>query len=74
MFEQGDILSLADNKKYVVIDQFADKGKSYIYLMDSEDKANVIFGKLEKDEIVEIKYGDEFDYVIKKFNERLHQN
>jgi len=49
-----DILSLDDNKKYVVVSKIYYDGKDYLYLVDIDDNDNLKFCYLDQDEIVEI--------------------
>lgn len=74
MFEKGNILTLADDNEYSVVDQFNDNGKVYVYLVDINNNSNIIYGKLENDEIVELEDSDELERVIKIVNDNLHNN
>lgn len=74
MFEKGNILTLADDNEYSVVDQFNDNGNVYVYLVDINNNANIIYGKLENDEIVELEDPDELERVIKIVNDNLHNN
>ena len=74
MFEIGNILTLADDNKYSVVDQFNDSGINYVYLVDINNNANIIYGKLENDEIVEISEAEELEKVIKLVYEHTHKN
>ncbi|MCI9280590.1 MAG: hypothetical protein HFJ02_07370 [Bacilli bacterium] len=74
MFEKGNILTLADDNEYSVVDQFTDNGNIYVYLVDINNNANIIYGKLENDEIVELEDPDELERVIKIVNDNLHNN
>ncbi len=74
MFEKGNILTLADNNEYSVVDQFNDNGNIYVYLVDINNNANIIYGKLENDEIVELDDPDELERIIKIVNSNLHNN
>lgn len=74
MFEKESILTLADNNKYTVVDQFNYNGKNYIYLIDINNNKNIIFGKLENDEIIELSDPDEIEQVIQMINMDLHNN
>lgn len=74
MFQKGNILTLADDNEYSVVDQFNDNGNIYVYLVDINNNANIIFGKLENDEIVELSDPDELEKVIQIVNNNLHQN
>ena len=42
MFEKGNILTLADNNEYTVVDLFNDSGNVYVYLVDINNNANII--------------------------------
>lgn len=74
MFEIGNILTLADDNEYTVVDQFNDNGINYVYLVDINNSTNVIFGKLENDEVVEISEANELEKVIKLVYEHTHKN
>ncbi len=74
MFEIGNILTLADDNEYSVVDQFNDSGINYVYLVDINNNANIIYGKLENDEIVEISDAEELEKVIKLVYEHTHKN
>lgn len=73
MFEKGNILTLADDNEYSVVDQFNDNGNIYVYLVDINNNANIIYGKLENNEIVELEDPDELESVIKIVNDNLHK-
>ncbi len=74
MFEKGNILVLADDNEYSVVDQFNDNGNIYVYLVDINNNANIMYGKLENDEIVELDDPDELERIIKIVNSNLHNN
>ena len=74
MFEIGNILTLADDNEYSVVDQFNDSGINYVYLVDINNTANIIYGKLENDEIVELSDADELEKIIKLVYEHTHKN
>ncbi len=74
MFEIGNILTLADDNEYSVVDQFNDSGINYVYLVDINNNANIIYGKLVNDEIVEISEAEELEKVIKLVYEHTHKN
>lgn len=65
MFEKGDFLTLSDENEYVVADLYSEGPKIYIYLVDINNHQNVIFARLENDEIVEITDKNELDNVIR---------
>ena len=74
MFEIGNILTLADDNEYSVVDQFNDNGINYVYLVDINNNANIIYGKIENDEIVEISDAEELEKIIKLIYEHTHKN
>ena len=74
MFEKGEILTLADNNEYVVVDKYTDTGTIYVYLVDMNNNINIIYGKLENNEIVELTDPDELEKVIQQVNKNLHSN
>ena len=65
MFEKGDFLTLSDDNEYVVADLYSEGPKIYVYLVDINNNQNVIFARLENDEIVEIVDKNELDNVIR---------
>ena len=74
MFEIGNILTLADDNEYSVVDQFNDNGINYVYLVDINNNSNIIYGKLENDEIVELSDAEELVKVIILVYEHSHKN
>lgn len=73
MFETGNILTLSDDNEYSVVDQFNDNEINYVYLVDINNNKNIIYGKLENDEIVEISDVEELEKVIKLIYEHTHK-
>lgn len=74
MFQKGNILDLVDNNQYCVVDMFNSNGTTYVYLVDINNNSNIIYGKLDEDEIVELNDPDELEKVIKIVNDNLHNN
>lgn len=74
MFEIGNILTLADDNEYSVVDKFKDNGINYVFLVDINNNSNIIYGKLEDDEIVELSDAEELEKVIKIVYEHTHKN
>ena len=71
MFEKGTILTLADDKEYTVVDKYEDNNITYVYLVDNNN-SNIIYGKLENDEIVELTDPYELEKVIQRVYNDLH--
>ena len=74
MFEKGTILTLADDNEYAVVDKYNENSIIYVYLVDIYNNSNIIYGKLENDEIVELTDPYELEKVIKQVNINLHNN
>ena len=74
MFEKGTILTLADDNEYTVVDKYSDNNVIYVYLVDINNNSNIIYGKLENDEIVELTDPNELEKVIQQVNKNLHNN
>ncbi len=74
MFEKGTILTLSDDKEYTVVDKYSDNNIIYVYLVDINNNSNIIYGKLENDEIVELTDPNEIEKVIQQVNDNLHNN
>ena len=74
MIEKGNILTLTDNNEYSVVDKFNDGSIIYVYLVDINNNGNIMYAKLENDEIIELNDIDEIEKIIKMVNEHLHNN
>ena len=61
MFDKNGTITLSDDNEYAIVDQFNEMGTNYIYLVDINDNSNILYGKLENDEIVEISDPDELE-------------
>ena len=72
MFDKNSILTLEDDNEYAVVDKYDNNGITYVYLVDLNNNSNVIYGKVENDEIVEISDADELEKVIQQVNINLH--
>lgn len=71
MFEKNNILTLADNNEYLVLDKFNYNNITYVYLVDINDNTNIIYGKLNGEDIVELSDLEELEIIIRKVNENL---
>lgn len=74
MFQKGNILDLEDNNEYCVVDTFNYNDTTYVYLVDINNNSNIIYGKLDNDEIVELSDPNELERVIKIINDNVHNN
>ena len=71
MIKNGYVLSLGDNNEYVVVDNFVLNNITYIYLVDINNNDNIMYAKLELDEIVELTDPDELEKVVKIVNDNI---
>lgn len=53
MLNQGEILTLDDNKKYSVVYSTEYNNKNYVYLIDQDDYTNTMFCEFDNDKGLE---------------------
>ena len=73
MLDNEKLLVLEDNNKYAIVDQFMEGETHYIYLVDINNNANILYGKIENGDVVVLNDADELEKVIKLVNEHLHK-
>ena len=56
--EKKDILTLEDNKEYVVVSKVLYENTNYFYIVDIDNIENFKFVKIENDDLLEIKDKD----------------
>jgi hypothetical protein len=72
MIEQGDLLTLEDNKEYVVAATTAIEGIVYVYLIDQNDYSNFMFCSYDQtDGLYEVEDPDLLQSLIKTFTKQL---
>lgn len=64
MLEFGDIITLENDKKYVVAGTCKYKEKNYVYLVNMEEQTNCVLAIVEKDELQEVEDAEEFKEVM----------
>ena len=70
MLNQGEILTLSDNKKYSVVYATELNSKNYVYLIDQDDYTNTMFCEYDnKDGLEEVVEPDIIEQLMAKFNE-----
>ena len=74
MFKKGNVLELENDKKYVVVDKFDENNNTYVYLVNIDNNANMIFARLEGDEIVTLSDPLELEKVVNKVHDNLREN
>ena len=71
MQEEYNILTLSDNKQYVVVSSTELNGKNYVYLVDMEDHNNNIVCELNGDEVEVVEDNDILADLTLIFNDKL---
>ena len=71
MLKQGEVLTLSDNKVYTVISTIEMDNGYYSYLIDNDDYSNMMFCKLEEDNVLEITDHDLIEKLLIKFKNNL---
>ena len=68
--EKDIIITLDDNKKYVLVDKIKFNDKVYVYLTELEDYSKYIIGELVNGEIVEVEYQNLLGQIIMEFSKK----
>ena len=75
MPEHGDLWTLEDGKKYVVVSVVTLEKKKYVYLMDSKDYKKFMIAEYTSDDgLEEVDDPNTLETLIVKFNEDLKEN
>ena len=70
MLEQGEILTLDDNKRYVVVYVIELDSKNYVYLIDEFDYTNTMICEYDNNNgLVEVVDKDLIEKILLKYNE-----
>lgn len=73
MIEQGEILTLEDNKEYVAVATTILDDINYVYLMDKEDYSNFMFCAFDQtDGLYEVEDNELLQQLLEIFNEQLN--
>ncbi len=70
MLNQGEILTLNDNKKYSVVFSTTYNNKNYVYLIDQDDYTNTMFCEYDNENgLEEVSDSDILENLMKLFVE-----
>ena len=70
MLNQGEILTLNDNKKYSVVFSTTYNNKNYVYLIDQDDYTNTMFCEYDNENgLEEVNDSDILENLMKLFVE-----
>ena len=71
--EKDLIVTLDNNKKYVLVSSIMFEGKKYVYLSGLDDYKDFIIGEIENDEITAVSDTNLFAQLIIEFNKAISQ-
>lgn len=75
MLEQGEILTLNDNKQYSVVFSTIINSKNYVYLIDQDDYMNTMFCEFDNNNgLNEVTNPEIVEQIMIKFNETKNQS
>ncbi len=69
MLDIGDLITLNNNKEYIVINQTIFNDKNYIYLVSKDGISSVVVGLLENDTLTTINDGDLLKLLLERFRQ-----
>lgn len=73
MLNQGEILTLNDNKKYSVVYTTELNSKNYVYLIDQDDYKNTMFCEYDNNNgLEEVTEPDIIEQLMTKFKETMN--
>jgi hypothetical protein len=74
MLNQGEILTLDDNKKYSVVYTTELNSKNYVYLIDQDDYTNTMFCEYDNNNgLEEVTETEIIEQLMTKFKENSNQ-
>lgn len=74
MLNQGEMLTLDDNKKYSVVYSTEYNNKNYVYLIDQDDYTNTLFCEFDNNKgLEEVTEPEMVEQLMIKFNENINQ-
>ncbi len=72
--EQGEILTLEDGEKYVVVSMVTIGSSQYLYLANRKDYKKYLICEYYDDEVEEVDNPDLLETLLVKFNEDLKES
>ena len=74
MLNQGEILTLSDNRKYSVVYTTEVNSKNYVYLIDQDDYTNTMFCEYDNNNgLEEVVEPEILERLMIKFKEDMNQ-
>lgn len=69
MLDRGDLITLNNNKEYIVINQTTFNEKNYVYLVSKDGISSVAVCLLEDDTLTTINDGDLVKLLLERFKQ-----
>ena len=69
MLEKGDLLTLSNNKEYIVMDQVKFENKNYVYLISKDGISGIAICLYENDSLKPVKDEDLLKKLLRKLKE-----
>lgn len=74
MLNQGEVLTLSDNRKYSVVYATELNSKNYVYLIDQDDYTNTMFCEYDNNNgLEEVVEPEILELLMTKFKEDMNQ-
>lgn len=74
MLEQGELLTLSNDKEYAVVSSIIYQGVNYVYLLDTDVYKDYKLCKYEDENLTVVKDEELLKTLITKFNSDLKNN
>lgn len=74
MLEQGELLTLSNDKEYAVVSSIIYQGANYVYLLDTDVYKDYKLCKYEDENLTVVKDEELLKTLITKFNSDLKNN
>lgn len=71
MLEKGDLITLSNEKQYLVVDQIKYKGKNYLFLVSKDGISDISVFLFENDDLKVIKNVELYQELLSIFKEKV---
>ena len=74
MLEQGEILTLSDNKEYVVVSSLNIDNETFVYLVEGDNNFNFMFCKYKDNKLEKVTDSDLVETLLVLFRKKINEN
>ncbi len=78
MLKFGDVITLDNDKKYIVASTCTYKGKNYAYIVNTDDELDVYLGEVDNDDFILVddtkSFTEILPYILDKGDEKVLNN